>query len=60
MMARPEKADAAFYAQVMQTTEPVRAGVSPVCGKVWHPTCGSFMHKICPLNRTGKSNRIPC
>ncbi|AIN15731.1 ImcF-related family protein [Yersinia pseudotuberculosis] len=29
MMARPEKADAAFYAQVMQTTEPVRAGVSP-------------------------------
>ncbi|RYC18325.1 ImcF-related family protein, partial [Yersinia pseudotuberculosis] len=29
MMSRPEKADAAFYAQVMQTTEPVRAGVSP-------------------------------
>lgn len=29
MMARPEKADAVFYAQVMQTTEPTRAGVSP-------------------------------
>ncbi|CFQ34508.1 ImcF-related family protein [Yersinia bercovieri] len=29
MMSRPEKADAAFYAQVMQTTEPARAGVSP-------------------------------
>jgi type VI secretion system protein ImpL len=28
MMARPEKADAAFYAQVMKTTEPVRQGVS--------------------------------
>jgi len=29
MMARPEKADAVFYAQVMKTTEPVRQGVSP-------------------------------
>ncbi|WP_145556764.1 ImcF-related family protein [Yersinia canariae] len=29
MMSRPEKADAAFFAQVMQTTEPVRTGVSP-------------------------------
>ncbi|NGX88351.1 type VI secretion protein VasK [Rahnella sp. Lac-M11] len=29
MMARPEKADAAFYAQVMKTAEPQRPGVSP-------------------------------
>ena len=29
MMARPDKADGAFYAQVMKTTEPVRPGVSP-------------------------------
>lgn len=29
MMSRPEKADAVFYAQVMQTTEPARAGISP-------------------------------
>lgn len=28
MMARPEKADAAFYVQVMITTEPVRPGVT--------------------------------
>lgn len=29
MMVRPEKADGAFYAQVMKTTEPLRPGVSP-------------------------------
>jgi type VI secretion system protein ImpL len=29
MMIRPEKADAAFYAQVMKTTQPQRPGVSP-------------------------------
>ena len=29
MMARPEKSEAAFYAQVMKTAEPLRTGVSP-------------------------------
>ena len=29
MMARPEKADAVFFAQVMKTAEPSRPGVSP-------------------------------
>ncbi|MFC0224915.1 ImcF-related family protein [Serratia aquatilis] len=29
MMAHPEKADAAFFAKVMATTEPTRPGVSP-------------------------------
>ncbi len=59
MMARPEKADAVFYAQVMQTTEPTRAGVSPGLWQSLAPDLWQFMHKICPLSRTGKLPRIP-
>ncbi len=42
MMVRPEKADAVFYAQVMQTVEPARKGISPALWQSIAPDLWGF------------------
>ncbi|EMX9094324.1 hypothetical protein AAH342_005331, partial [Klebsiella oxytoca] len=42
MMAHPEKADAAFFAQVMKTTEPSRPGLSPALWQEMAPDLHTF------------------
>lgn len=42
MMARPDKADGAFYAQTMKTVQPTRSGISPGLWQTLSPDLWAF------------------
>ena len=48
MMAHPEKADAAFFAQVMKTAEPSRPGLSPALWQEMAPDLHTFYMQSLP------------
>ena len=48
MMVRPDKADPAFYAQVMKTTEPSRSGMSPALWQSIAPDLWGFYMQNLP------------
>lgn len=54
MMTRPEKADAAFYAQVMKTVEPVRKGLSPALWQSIAPDLWAFYMQSLPSQPSWK------
>lgn len=54
MMARPEKADAAFFVQVMNSTEPQRLGVSPGRWQSLAPDLWQFYAESLPAQPSWK------
>lgn len=54
MMAHPEKADAAFFAQVMKTTEPSRPGLSPALWQEMAPDLHTFYMQSLPAQPSWK------
>lgn len=54
MMARPDKADAAFYAQVMNTAEPSRSGHSTALWQSIAPDLHAFYMQNLPLQPSWK------
>lgn len=55
MMARPDKTDAAFYAQVMKTTEPSRPGLSPALWQSIAPDLHAFYMQNLPSQPSWKT-----
>ncbi|WP_406905009.1 ImcF-related family protein [Klebsiella oxytoca] len=54
MMAHPEKADAAFFAQVMKTAEPSRPGLSPALWQEMAPDLHTFYMQSLPAQPSWK------
>jgi type VI secretion system protein ImpL len=58
MMARPDKADGAFYAQTMKTVQPTRMGISTGLWQSLAPDLWAFTFPNCLRSQSGKSRRM--